>query len=327
MGGVEQITRTRDRKIHAAPASSSSEELAGLSASSRSPRPGQVDLFSIVPSSVRTPSARRCINAQGLKARENRLQALRRPVYGGDFLANRPRRDMTAPPPPSSTCSTHGVPSTAPRGLLDFRRFGGTSTSAPHSPGTTGQQSSRLDEQVLRHGPRRVKKYEVEFLSPSSTPTASAAALRLDLRSMQTRTSRRAIIVCTGGIGAIFAVHQLRRLHRLRPVRLYTGRSTPTESSSRSIHLHPRRRQAPLMSESPRRWPRLVPRDKNESASPLHPRATVLLPGGVYPIRQPRPRDIATGHPSRRLRLASAWTVSHGLPRPHPHRRETLTAA
>jgi succinate dehydrogenase / fumarate reductase flavoprotein subunit len=95
-------------------------------------------------------------------------------------------------------------------GLLDFRRFGGTLYQRTAFAGaTTGQQLLyALDEQVLRHeSDGRVKKYEGwEFLSAVLDANGVCRGIcALDLRSMQTRTfPADAIIVCTGGIGAIF---------------------------------------------------------------------------------------------------------------------------
>jgi len=104
-----------------------------------------------------------------------------------------------------------GVPfNRTPEGLLDFRRFGGTLYQRTAFAGaTTGQQLLyALDEQVRRfEAAGKVKKYEGwEFLSAVLGSKGEARGIcAMDLRSMETRTfPADAIIVCTGGNGAIF---------------------------------------------------------------------------------------------------------------------------
>ncbi len=134
-------------------------------------------------------------------------------VYGGDFLADQtPVRDMTARAPAIiDLLDRMGVPfNRTHEGLLDFRRFGGTLYQRTAFAGaTTGQQLLyALDEQVRRHESEgRVTKYEGwEFLSAVLDANGVCRGIcALDLRSMQTRTfPADAIIVATGGIGAIF---------------------------------------------------------------------------------------------------------------------------
>jgi succinate dehydrogenase / fumarate reductase flavoprotein subunit len=104
-----------------------------------------------------------------------------------------------------------GVPfNRTPEGLLDFRRFGGTLYHRTAFAGaTTGQQLLyALDEQVRRfEAEGKVKKYEGwEFLSAVlDSKGACRGITAMDLRTMETRTfPADAIIVCTGGNGAIF---------------------------------------------------------------------------------------------------------------------------
>ncbi len=104
-----------------------------------------------------------------------------------------------------------GVPfNRTPEGLLDFRRFGGTLYHRTAFAGaTTGQQLLyALDEQVRRYEAEgKVKKYEGwEFLSAVLDSKGVCRGITaMDLRTMETRTfPADAIIVCTGGNGAIF---------------------------------------------------------------------------------------------------------------------------
>src|SRR5215470_18078913 len=95
-------------------------------------------------------------------------------------------------------------------GLLDFRRFGGTLYNRTAFAGaTTGQQLLyALDEQVRRYEAEgKVKKYEHwEFLSAVLDGRGVCRGIcAMDLRTMEIRTfPADAIIVATGGIGAIF---------------------------------------------------------------------------------------------------------------------------
>ncbi len=104
-----------------------------------------------------------------------------------------------------------GVPfNRTPEGLLDFRRFGGTLYNRTAFAGaTTGQQLLyALDEQVRRYESEgKVKKYEHwEFLSAVLDGQRVCRGIcAMDLRTMEIRTfPADAIIIATGGIGAIF---------------------------------------------------------------------------------------------------------------------------
>src|SRR5206468_9061889 len=97
-----------------------------------------------------------------------------------------------------------------PEGLLDFRRFGGTLYHRTAFAGaTTGQQLLyALDEQVRRfESEGKVNKHEHwEFLSAVlDGQGACRGVAAMDLRSMQVQTfPAEAVIIATGGIGAIF---------------------------------------------------------------------------------------------------------------------------
>jgi len=191
--------------------------LAGLSAVIKiAEAGGTVDLFSIVPvKRSHSVCAQGGINAaKDLKGEGDTVyKQFDDTVYGGDFLANQtPVRDMTARAPAIiDLLDRMGVPfNRTHEGLLDFRRFGGTLYQRTAFAGaTTGQQLLyALDEQVRRHESEgRVTKYEGwEFLSAVLDANGVCRGIcAIDLRSMQTRTfPADAIIVATGGIGAIF---------------------------------------------------------------------------------------------------------------------------
>jgi succinate dehydrogenase / fumarate reductase flavoprotein subunit len=191
--------------------------LAGLSAVIKiAEAGGKVDLFSIVPvKRSHSVCAQGGINAaKNLKGEgDNVLKHFDDTIYGGDFLANQtPVKQMTAQGPAIiDLLDRYGVPfNRTPEGLLDFRRFGGTLYHRTAFAGaTTGQQLLyALDEQVRRYESEgKVTKYEGwEFLSAVlDTHGAARGIAAMDLRSMETRTfPADALIICTGGIGAIF---------------------------------------------------------------------------------------------------------------------------
>jgi succinate dehydrogenase / fumarate reductase flavoprotein subunit len=191
--------------------------LAGLSAVIKiAEAGGTVDLFSIVPvKRSHSVCAQGGINAaKDLKGEGDTVyKHFDDTVYGGDFLANQtPVRDMTARAPAIiDLLDRMGVPfNRTHEGLLDFRRFGGTLYQRTAFAGaTTGQQLLyALDEQVRRHeSDGKVKKYEGwEFLSAVLDSNGVCRGIcAMDLRSMEVRTfPADAVIVCTGGVGAIF---------------------------------------------------------------------------------------------------------------------------
>jgi succinate dehydrogenase / fumarate reductase flavoprotein subunit len=177
---------------------------------------GIVDLFSIVPvKRSHSVCAQGGINAaKNLKGEGDTTDKhFDDTIYGGDFLANQtPVKAMCeAAPAIIDLLDRMGVPfNRTPEGLLDFRRFGGTLYNRTAFAGaTTGQQLLyALDEQVRRHeSDGKVKKYEGwEFLSAVIDSKGQARGITaLDLRTMELRSfPADAIILATGGIGAIF---------------------------------------------------------------------------------------------------------------------------
>jgi succinate dehydrogenase / fumarate reductase, flavoprotein subunit len=177
---------------------------------------GNVDLFSIVPvKRSHSVCAQGGINAaKNLKGEgDSTWQHFDDTVYGGDFLANQPpvKAMCDAAPGIIDLLDRMGVPfNRTPEGLLDFRRFGGTLYNRTAFAGaTTGQQLLyALDEQVRRYESEgKVKKYEHwEFLSAVVDSKGICRGIcAMDLRSMEVRIfPADAIIIATGGIGAIF---------------------------------------------------------------------------------------------------------------------------
>ncbi len=191
--------------------------LAGLSAVIKiAEAGGKVDLFSIVPvKRSHSVCAQGGINAaKNLKGEgDSTWQHFDDTIYGGDFLANQtPVKGMCeAAPGIIDLLDRMGVPfNRTPEGLLDFRRFGGTLFHRTAFAGaTTGQQLLyALDEQVRRHeDDGKVKKYEGwEFLSAVLDGKGVCRGIcAMDLRTMEVRIfPADAIILATGGIGAIF---------------------------------------------------------------------------------------------------------------------------
>jgi succinate dehydrogenase / fumarate reductase flavoprotein subunit len=177
---------------------------------------GHVDLFSIVPvKRSHSVCAQGGINAaKNLKGEgDTPWQHFDDTIYGGDFLANQPsvKAMCEAAPAIIDLLDRMGVTfNRTPEGLLDFRRFGGTLYNRTAFAGaTTGQQLLyALDEQVRRYEAEgRVTKFEHwEFLSAVLDPNRVCRGIcAMDLRSMEVRTfPADAIIMATGGIGAIF---------------------------------------------------------------------------------------------------------------------------
>jgi succinate dehydrogenase / fumarate reductase flavoprotein subunit len=191
--------------------------LAGLSAVIKlAEAGGKVDLFSIVPvKRSHSVCAQGGINAaKNLKGEgDTTWQHFDDTIYGGDFLANQtPVKGMCeAAPAIIDLLDRMGVPfNRTPEGLLDFRRFGGTLFHRTAFAGaTTGQQLLyALDEQVRRfESEGRVQKYEGwEFLSAVlDSKRVCRGICAMNLRTMEVRTfAADAIILATGGIGAIF---------------------------------------------------------------------------------------------------------------------------
>jgi len=177
---------------------------------------GHVDLFSIVPvKRSHSVCAQGGINAaKNLKGEgDSTWQHFDDTIYGGDFLANQPlvKAMCDAAPGIIDLLDRMGVTfNRTPEGLLDFRRFGGTLYNRTAFAGaTTGQQLLyALDEQVRRYESEgKVTKYEHwEFLSAVLDGKRVCRGIcAMDLRSMEVRVfPADAIIIATGGIGAIF---------------------------------------------------------------------------------------------------------------------------
>src|ERR1700741_4513257 len=177
---------------------------------------GHVDLFSIVPvKRSHSVCAQGGINAaKNLKGEgDSTWQHFDDSVYGGAFLANQTPVKLMCEQAPGiiDLLDRMGVPfNRTPEGLLDFRRFGGTLYNRTAFAGaTTGQQLLyALDEQVRRYESEgKVTKYEGwEFLSAVLDGQRVCHGIcAMDLRSMEVRTfPAEAIIIATGGIGAIF---------------------------------------------------------------------------------------------------------------------------
>ncbi|MGB9073177.1 MAG: succinate dehydrogenase flavoprotein subunit [Terriglobales bacterium] len=191
--------------------------LAGLSAVIKiAEMGGEVDLFSIVPvKRSHSVCAQGGINAaKNLKGEgDSTWIHFDDSIYGGDFLANQPpvKAMCEAAPGIIDLLDRMGVPfNRTPEGLLDFRRFGGTLYNRTAFAGaTTGQQLLyALDEQVRRYESEgKVKKFEHwEFLSAVlDSKRVCRGICAMDLHSMEVRTfPADAIIICTGGVGAIF---------------------------------------------------------------------------------------------------------------------------
>jgi len=191
--------------------------LAGLSAAIKvAEMGGHVDLFSIVPvKRSHSVCAQGGINAaKNLKGEgDSPWLHFDDTVYGGDFLANQPPVKAMCDMGPAiiDLLDRMGVPfNRTPEGVLDFRRFGGTLFNRTAFAGaTTGQQLLyALDEQVRRYESEgKVKKYEHwEFLSAVlDNEKVCRGICAMDLRSMEVHTfPAEAVIVATGGIGAIF---------------------------------------------------------------------------------------------------------------------------
>src|SRR6202171_3051148 len=190
--------------------------LAGLMATVKIAELGAaVDLFSVVPvKRSHSVCAQGGINAaKNLKGEgDTTWQHFDDTIYGGDFLANQPpvKAMCEAAPAIIDLLDRMGVTfNRTPEGLLDFRRFGGTLYHRTAFAGaTTGQQLLyALDEQVRRfESEGKVTKLEGwTFLSAVIDERRVGRGIcAMNLKTMETRTfPADAIIVCTGGNGAI----------------------------------------------------------------------------------------------------------------------------
>src|SRR6266404_7763716 len=191
--------------------------LAGLMTTIKAAEMGfAVDLFSVVPvkrshSVCAQGGINGAVNTKG--EGDSTWEHFDDTIYGGDFLANQPPvlKMCEAGPGIIFLLDRMGVTfNRTPEGLLDFRRFGGTLHHRTAFAGaTTGQQLVyALDEQVRRYESEgKVTEFESwEFLSAVlDSKHICRGICAMDLRSMEVRTfPADAIIMATGGIGAIF---------------------------------------------------------------------------------------------------------------------------
>ena len=178
---------------------------------------GQVDLFSIVPvKRSHSVCAQGGINAaKNLKGEgDSTWKHFDDTIYGGDFLANQPpvKAMCEAAPGIIDLLDRMGVPfNRTPEGLLDFRRFGGTLYNRTAFAGaTTGQQLLyALDEQVRRYElkERSTSTGNSSRLCSIQTASAAASAPWICVDAEVRTFLGDAIIIATGGNGAIFGNH------------------------------------------------------------------------------------------------------------------------
>lgn len=191
--------------------------LAGLMAVIKAAEAGvQVDLFSIVPvkrshSVCAQGGINGAVNTKG--EGDSPWKHLDDTVYGGDFLANQPpvKAMCDAAPHIINMMDRMGVMfNRTPEGLLDFRRFGGTSVHRTAFAGaTTGQQLLyALDEQVRRYEVEGlVNKYEGwEYLGAVlDDEGVSKGLVAQNIKTHEIKSFRSDVtIMATGGPGIIF---------------------------------------------------------------------------------------------------------------------------
>ncbi|HLQ96689.1 MAG TPA: succinate dehydrogenase flavoprotein subunit [Pseudogracilibacillus sp.] len=191
--------------------------LAGLMAVIKAAEAGvQVDLFSIVPvkrshSVCAQGGINGAVNTKG--EGDSPWKHLDDTVYGGDFLANQPpvKAMCDAAPHIINLMERMGVMfNRTSEGLLDFRRFGGTSVHrTAYAGATTGQQLLyALDEQVRRYEVEGlVNKYEGwEYLGAVlDEEGVSKGIVAQDIKSHEIKSFRSDVtIMATGGPGIIF---------------------------------------------------------------------------------------------------------------------------
>ncbi|MBM7597774.1 succinate dehydrogenase / fumarate reductase flavoprotein subunit [Virgibacillus halotolerans] len=191
--------------------------LAGLMATIKAAEAGvNVDLFSIVPvkrshSVCAQGGINGAVNTKG--EGDSPAKHLDDTVYGGDFLANQPpvKAMCDAAPGIISLLDRMGVMfNRTPEGLLDFRRFGGTSVHrTAYAGATTGQQLLyALDEQVRRYEVEGlVTKYEGwEFLGAIIDENGVGKGIvGQDIKTHEIKSfASDATIMATGGPGIIF---------------------------------------------------------------------------------------------------------------------------
>lgn len=191
--------------------------LAGLMATIKAAEDGAiVDLFSIVPvkrshSVCAQGGINGAVNTKG--EGDSPWKHLDDTVYGGDFLANQPpvKAMCDAAPGIINLLDRMGVMfNRTPEGLLDFRRFGGTSVHrTAYAGATTGQQLLyALDEQVRRYEVEGlVNKYENwEFLGAIiDDDGVGKGIVGQNIKTHEIKSfPSDATILSTGGPGIIF---------------------------------------------------------------------------------------------------------------------------
>ncbi|MGP4108386.1 succinate dehydrogenase flavoprotein subunit [Virgibacillus sp. L01] len=191
--------------------------LAGLMATIKAAEDGAVvDLFSIVPvkrshSVCAQGGINGAVNTKG--EGDSPWKHLDDTVYGGDFLANQPpvKAMCDAAPGIINLLDRMGVMfNRTPEGLLDFRRFGGTSVHrTAYAGATTGQQLLyALDEQVRRYEVEGlVNKYENwEFLGAIiDDDGVGKGIVGQNIKTHEIKSfPSDATIMSTGGPGIIF---------------------------------------------------------------------------------------------------------------------------
>ena len=242
------------------------------------------------------------------------------------------------PRPPSSICSTAwACPSIAPpKACSTSAASAARSITAPPSPAPppASSFSTRSTSRSAATRPKaRSKSTRAGSSSPpSSTPKASARGITaMNLRTMELRAfPADAIILATGGIGAIFG-KSTNSVVCTGSAQSAVFQQGAYYANGEFIQVHPtchsrRRQAAPHVRVGPRRRrPRLgSAHSRRQAPRQADPRVrALLLPRGVVSqVRQPRPaRRRHPRHSQGRLRARPRHRrPAHGLPRPHPHR-------
>jgi len=213
-------------------------------------------------------------------------------------------------------------------GLLDFRRFGGTLYQRTAFAGaTTGQQLLyALDEQVRRHEAEgKVTKYEGwEFLSAVLDSNGVCRGICASTSApWRPHLPADAIIICTGGIGAIFG-KSTNSVVCTGSAQSALYQQGAVYANGEFIQVHPTcipgDDKLRLMSESARGEVAASgsPATSSTSASPApspRPTASTSWRSGTPSMATSSPRHRHPRHPSRRLRTGPRpGRTAHGLP-------------
>ncbi|RYL94641.1 succinate dehydrogenase flavoprotein subunit [Sporolactobacillus sp. THM19-2] len=191
--------------------------LAGLMSAVKAAEAGvEVDLFSVVPvkrshSVCAQGGINGAVNTKG--EGDSPWHHFDDTIYGGDFLANQPpvKAMCEAAPGIIHLLDRMGVMFNRTReGLLDFRRFGGTTFHrTAYAGATTGQQLLyALDEQTRRQEVKGlVHKHEYyEFLrAVIDEDHVCRGVVVMNMRSMEISVFRAdAVIMASGGLGMVY---------------------------------------------------------------------------------------------------------------------------